>query len=190
MVTKLSNRFRDIEDMKDKWQWFFGFGLLLMLLGALTIWSSVYGTVVSIMLLGIFLICAGIVQIVQSFLARQWSGFFLALLLGVLYIVTGFFCVTSPASAATSIVLWIAAFCFVVGIFKMLAAAILRFEQAGWVFFNGAVTFLLGLIIYFNWPISGLWVIGLFVGIDMILSGWSWLCLAFTGRNETQAKGE
>jgi uncharacterized membrane protein HdeD (DUF308 family) len=27
-------------------------------------------------------------------------------------------------------------------------------------------------------PVSGLWVIGLFVGIDLIFYGWSWIALA------------
>jgi len=39
-------------------------------------------------------------------------------------------------------------------------------------------------MIYSSWPVSGLWVIGLFVGIDMILSGWSWIVLSLGARSE------
>ena len=48
---------------------------------------------------------------------------------------------------------------------------------------NGVVTFLLGILIFTDWPISGLWIIGFFIGIDMILSGWSWLLLTLFSRN-------
>jgi uncharacterized membrane protein HdeD (DUF308 family) len=29
-----------------------------------------------------------------------------------------------------------------------------------------------------QWPVSGLWVIGLFIGIDLIFYGWAWIDLA------------
>ena len=58
----------------------------------------------------------------------------------------------------------------------------MRFEHWGWVLFNGLITFVLGLMIYQQWPLAGLWIIGLFVGIDMILSGWSWLLLSLSAR--------
>lgn len=182
MEDKLTNRFREIDDVRNNWGWFLALGVLLVLLGLSVISSSFYATIFSVFILGVFLIGAGIVQIIQAFLARKWSGLFLSLILGVVYIIVGFFCAARPAVAAVSLTLWIAAFCFIIGIFRMLSALILRFDHWGWVFFNGFVTFILGAMIYSEWPISGLWIIGLFVGVDMILSGWSWILLSLTAR--------
>lgn len=179
MENRLNNRFRDIEEVKQNWGWFLALGILLILLGAAVIGTSFYTSAFSIILLGIFLLIAGVVQIIQTCLARKWSGLFLSLFLGLLYIIIGFFCITNPTTAITTLTTWIAAFCFIAGLFRMLAALILRFENWGWVFFNGAVTFILGILIYENWPFSGLWIIGIFVGIDMLLSGWSWILLSF-----------
>jgi uncharacterized membrane protein HdeD (DUF308 family) len=181
----MESRLNKIHEVKENWGWFFALGLLLIILGTAIIGSSYYATVFSVMIFGLFLMGAGAVQIIQAFLARKWSGLFLSLFLGVLYIVTGFICVASPTTAAISITLWIAAFCFIVGLFRMLAALVLRFDQWGWVFFNGLVTFILGLMIYENWPLSGLWVIGLFIGIDLILSGWSWVILSLSARTKS-----
>ena len=178
-----SKRFRDIDNVKQTWGWFFALGLLLIILGSAVIASSYYSTLFSIMLLGIFLCGAGVVQIVQAFLARQWRGLFLLLLVGVLYIGAGVYCIIQPLTTALGLTLWISAFCFVVGICRMLSALLIRFEEWGWVFFNGLVTFLLGAMIYSNWPLSGLWVIGLFIGIEMILSGWSWVILSLGARS-------
>lgn len=182
MENKLTSRFGEIEEVRNNWGWFFALGVLLVILGGAVISSSFYATIFSVFILGIFLIGAGIVQIVQAFLARKWSGLFLSLMLGVVYIIVGFFCAARPAVAAISLTLWIAALCFIVGIFRMLSSLILRFDEWGWVFFNGLVTFILGVLIYVEWPFSGLWIIGLFVGIDMILSGWSWILLSLTAR--------
>ena len=175
-------RFHELENAKKNWGWFFGFGVLLLLLGIAIIGSSYIATVFSVFLFGIFLLAAGIVQIIQAFMAAKWSGLFLSLLLGILYIITGFLCIANPALMAINLTLFIAAFLFVAGLFKMLSALIIRFDQWGWVFFNGLITFILGAMIYANWPLSGLWVIGLFIGIDLILAGWSWILLSLAAR--------
>ncbi len=180
---ELTNYLWDADEARKNWGWFLALGILLVLLGIGVASSSYYATVFSVIFFGIFLICAGIIQIVQAFLARHWSGFFISLLLGALYLITGFICASKPVVAAVNLTLWIAAFCFVAGLYRMLTSLILRFDQWGWVFFNGAVTFILGALIYSNWPLSGLWVIGLFIGIDLILSGWSWIWLSLTARS-------
>jgi uncharacterized membrane protein HdeD (DUF308 family) len=177
-------QFNKIESIRNNWGWFLALGILLILLGGAVIASSYYATIFSVIIFGLFLLVAGVVQIFQAFLARKWGGLFLSLFLGILYIVTGALCIVRPETAAISITLWIAAFCFVVGLFKMLAALIVRFNQWGWVFFNGLVTFLLGIMIYSDWPLSGLWVIGLFIGVDLILAGWSWVILSLTAKSE------
>jgi uncharacterized membrane protein HdeD (DUF308 family) len=180
----MEKRLSKLNEVRENRGWFLLFGLFLIALGIAIISDAYLATVFTVVALGIFLICAGVVQIAQAFVARKWSGVFLELFLGILYIVTGFLCVAKPRTAAISITLWIAGFCIIVGLFRMLTALFLRFEQWGWVFLNGLVTFILGWLIYSNWPISGLWVIGLFIGIDLILSGWAWVILALTARQE------
>lgn len=177
-----STYFRDIEEARQNWSWFLAFGLLLMALGIGIMSFSYYATVFSVILFGFFLMGAGIVQIIQAFLARKWSGLFLSLVLGILYLIAGFLCATKPAMAAVTLTLWIAALCFIIGISRMLISLLIRFDHWGWVFFNGLITFLLGAMIYSDWPVSGLWVIGLFIGVDMFLSGWSWVILSLSAR--------
>lgn len=178
MRNKLTYSFRDLEEAKNNWGWFLGLGLLLFAIGIAAIYFSFSVTLFSVFILGIFLLSAGVVQVAQALLARKWNGFFLSLMLGILYLLVGFFCAARPTEAAVSLTLWIAGFCFIVGLFRMLVALIMRFEEWGWLFFNGLITFILGASIYAQWPFSGLWIIGLFVGVDMILSGWSWIWMS------------
>jgi uncharacterized membrane protein HdeD (DUF308 family) len=44
-----------------------------------------------------------------------------------------------------------------------------------WVVLSGAITLLLGLIILTRWPISSLYVLGLFLGIDLVFAGAGWI---------------
>lgn len=172
----------EIEAVKKSSGWFMAFGSLMIILGIASISTSIFSTTFPILLFAILLIVMGITQLIQSTLVRRWRGLLVSLLLGILYIVTGFMFVAKPAAATESITFWIAAFCFTAGAFRMLSSLLLQFDQWKWVFFNGLVTFILGIIIFTDWPVSGLWIIGIFIGIDMILSGWSWLILALFSR--------
>lgn len=173
---------KDVAEIRQNWGTFFALGILLVILGTIAVIFNVFTTLFTVSFLGILLIISGAAQIAQSFLARKWSGLFLALLMGVLCIVIGFFCVAKPTVTAAALTLLISAFLLVGGAFRMVSSALLRFEQWGWIFFNGLVTFILGILIYSEWPVSGLWVLGMFIGIDMILSGWSWILLSLSAR--------
>ena len=69
------------------------------------------------------------------------------------------------------------------GIFRAVVAVAVRFPNWIWLLLSGVVTFLLGLSIWHQWPLSGLWVIGLFVGVEMIFNGWSLVMLGLVAKN-------
>ncbi|MGD0309230.1 MAG: hypothetical protein ABSC02_08065 [Acidobacteriota bacterium] len=48
----------------------------------------------------------------------------------------------------------------------------------GWQAMNGVITLVLGILVLAQWPVSGLWAIGLLVGIDLTFYGWAWVALA------------
>jgi uncharacterized membrane protein HdeD (DUF308 family) len=72
------------------------------------------------------------------------------------------------------------------GLFRILTAVAARFHHWVWVLLNGVISLVLGLMIWRQWPVSGLWVIGLFIGIDMIFYGWSLIMLALAVRGLPQ----
>jgi uncharacterized membrane protein HdeD (DUF308 family) len=92
-----------------------------------------------------------------------------------------------PAESAIQLTLIIAIFLMIGGIFRIVFALSERFSGWEWVLLNGFVALLLGLMIYKQWPASGLWVIGLFVGIDLIFNGWAWIMLSLGLRKATAA---
>jgi uncharacterized membrane protein HdeD (DUF308 family) len=174
--------FHEIDEVKNHWGCFFALGILLIILGCVAISSSILVTMFTIVVTGCILLAAGIVQIAHGFWARRWKGMFVPVLLGLLYGVTGVLCITNPAASAMSLTLLIGAFCFAGGLFRMISSLFLRFSHWGWVFFNGLVTFVLGILIVSQWPVSGLWVIGLFIGVDILLAGISLTSLSLSAR--------
>ena len=180
---KLTNCLSEADGVRKKWGWFCFLGFLLVALGLLMIGSAYQTTVFSVFLFGVLLFGAGILQIIQGFFAAKWSGFFPSVILAVLCMVLGLLCAQNPERAAMNLTLLFAAFCFVSGIVKMIVSLFVQFERWGVVFFNGIVTFILGALIYSEWPLSGLWVIGAFIGIDVLLTGCSWIALSFVAKD-------
>ncbi len=170
--------FYEIPDMRKYGKWFLGLGIVLIILGMLAIGFAKWATEFSVILLGLLLAIGGIIQIVSSFYGKKWTGFSLSLLLGLFYIIAGGFCIFKPMDSALSISLLIAALLLVGGLFRLISALSYRFDNWGWVVFNGAISILLGLLILAEWPASAIWVIGLFIGIDLILIGGYWVRLS------------
>lgn len=178
-----SKNISDLEHLRKQWGWLLFLGIVLILLGMTAVASSTTATVVSMIFLGYLLLFGGVVQIAYSFWVRQWSGFFLSFLAGILYTVTGFLLVAHPTAGALSLTLFLAAFYIVGGLFRIVGALMMRFEQWGWALFSGVIKFVLGMLIWLGWPETGFWVFGLFIGIDLIFFGWFWVLLALAARN-------
>lgn len=171
-----------IEDEPRLWKWFLALGIVLVLLGMIALGASVAVTLASVLFFGILFIISGIFHAVQAFRTRQSKGFFLPLLAGVLDLVVGLLLVTHPAVGALTLTLLLAAFFLVGGLFRTVAALSMRFPNWGWAVLGGMVSLFLGILLWMEWPESGLWFIGMCIGIDMIFHGWGWIMLALAAR--------
>ncbi|HEY2523566.1 MAG TPA: HdeD family acid-resistance protein [Candidatus Binataceae bacterium] len=171
-----------IEEVRKHTTWFLVVGIALVILGMVAIGSAVAMTIVSVLFLGWLLIIAGIFEVIHGFSRRPWSGFFINLLGGVLYAVAGLVMVANPALAAVTLTLVIAVMLIVAGLFRLFIAFSTPLHHRGWLVLNGAISILLGVMIWRAWPVSGLWVIGMFIGIDMIVDGWTEIMLALSAR--------
>ena len=91
--------------------------------------------------------------------------------------------VANPKATAVTLTLLIAVFLIFEGVFRIVTAISVRYPNWSWMILQGAVSLLMGVMIWWQWPLSGVWVIGLFVGIQMILNGWSLVMLGLTAKN-------
>lgn len=179
-VARVPSLAEEVSQLRGSWVWFLVLGIAMAALGTFAIsWACLTTvTVAATWLFGFLLLACGIAEVVNSFYAARWSGTLIHLLIGILYAVVGLIIVDQPAESAIQLTLIIAIFLIISGIFRIVFAVSERFTGWGWVLLNGAVSLFLGILIYKQWPASGLWVIGLFIGIDLIFNGWAWIMLA------------
>ena len=165
-------------EMIHNWGWFLAFGILLLVLGIVAIARSVSSTVVSMMFFGWLLVFAGGIQFAESFMVGKWAGFFLHLLIAVLFAVAGILMLIKPVISAEAATFVMSLFFLTSGIYQLIYALAVHLQGWGWQALNGVVSAILGFLLLAQWPVSGLYAIGLFVGIDLILYGWTWIMLS------------
>jgi uncharacterized membrane protein HdeD (DUF308 family) len=158
-------------------------------LGSICIVEPLVPSLASVIFLGFLLLAGGIIQIVSSVWAGRWSGTLLHILIGVLYLVVGYMVIDAPGLSLLVLTKFIAIFLIIGGVFRIVSALMVRFHHWGWVLLNGGVTLFLGIVINRQLPEAALWVIGLFIGIEMIFNGWAWIMMALGLRSLSKTVG-
>jgi uncharacterized membrane protein HdeD (DUF308 family) len=172
----------DYADIRRHPGWFIALGALLIVLGLIAVSASVATTIISVILFGWLLFIGGVFEAVHAFWVRPWSGLLLQLFVGVLSVIVGALMITNPHASAAALTLLLASFFIVGGIFRVMLTAHEHLPGRGWAIFSGAINILLGVLIWLKWPASAFWVIGLFIGIDLLFTGWWFVMLGTTAR--------
>ena len=180
---------QEIERARKYWWFCMLLGVLLVLGGTVAIVYPLFSSLGAVMVLGIVLIISGTFTIIGAFWAGRWSALFLQLLVGILYVMAGMAIRDAPLESVALLTMFIAAFFIVAGAFRIIVSLLERFPQWGWALLNGLVTLIAGVIIYDTFPTSALWVIGLLVGLELLLNGWTWIMLSLVVRRLPEAEG-
>jgi len=173
-----------IDELRHNWGWMLAFGVVAILWGMFAIMYSVFFTVVSVLTLAWILIIGGIIEGVQAVRHRERRHLVLYLIEAVLAIVAGALLLRSPAAGALVITLLLASYFVIAGIFRIIASLMLRWPGWGWMLTSGIITLLLGIVVWGGWPVTGFWVLGLFVGINLLFIGWTRVALALALRSD------
>jgi uncharacterized membrane protein HdeD (DUF308 family) len=173
----------DLAGIRKNWGWLLALGMVQIIVGTLGVSFAFSSTLASVVILGVLLLIAAAAQMALAMLARDWDGFFLFLLLAFLYAVAGFLTLQYPLLAAEGLTLMLAALFLLVGLFRIAVSLLDHFPSWGWVLFNGVVAMLLGIAIWQRWPGSGLGVLGMLIGIELIVNGVTWAVLAVSVHN-------
>jgi uncharacterized membrane protein HdeD (DUF308 family) len=158
-------------------------GIVLIVFGVIAIATpAVAGTAV-VMVIGTVLLITGVVQFVQGLRAESWSSRLLPLIQGAIAAICGLGLLGEPWIGMKLIALLLAIFFVMEGIWKIIASFSYR-PASGWLLIlaSGVIALVLGLLIWRQWPVSGLWAVGILVGVDLLMTGVSMVALAASVR--------
>jgi uncharacterized membrane protein HdeD (DUF308 family) len=174
----------DPHQLHGKWGWFLAVGILSLIGGTLALANLLLATVASVFYLGALMLVAGILHLVHAFQVKEWRDWLSWGLSGALYTLAGFLAFTNPALTAAVFTLFLGVVLIAAGLVRMWAGNRMRpLKGAGWIMAGGAITALAGLVILLGWPVNSVWVLGLFLAIDLIFQGWALIAVALAAKS-------
>lgn len=176
------------------WSWLLGLGILFVIFGFLGLSSVVGVTLISIVFIGFIFLIAGILQFIDVSKSRHWQPALWHALIALLYFIGGCFIIWDPVLASTVITALIGWTLIIIGIVR-LAMVISLYGIHGrrgthvWFFtlISSIAAIVLGGMILMQWPLSSLWVIGLFISIELLLNGFSYMIMAIAARSQMKS---
>ncbi|MDA9434294.1 HdeD family acid-resistance protein [Bradyrhizobium sp. CCBAU 51627] len=167
-----------IAALHAKWGWIVALGVVYLIAGFVALGSVVMATVASVIVVGAMMIVAGAAEIIGAFQMKSWGKFMIWVLLGALYVIAGILTFDNPLLAAVLLTLFLGVSLIASGAVRLFLAFSMKRESPWvWVALSGAITLLLGLLIVARWPINSVYILGLFLGIDLIMAGAGWISL-------------
>jgi uncharacterized membrane protein HdeD (DUF308 family) len=166
-----------LQRIRERRGWFLILGIILVGLGVLALGDTIIVTLLSVVFLGWLLVISAIVQAVHWLRGRE-ERHWLDLFVFVLDFVVGLILLSNPAGGALALTLVLAAFFLVGGLMRVFGTLSSDAPHRAWALLDGAVSILLGILLWIHWPSSALWFIGFAIGIGLIFRGWAWIMLA------------
>ncbi len=156
-------------------KWFMVYGILLALAGVAAIILPGIASLATAIMLGWILLFSGVVGLFAVFsTGRSAPGFWWELLTAILYVAAGLSLLVSPLAGVLTLTILLAAYLFAAGAMKLIMSVGHRRDIPGawgWVLASGILDIGLGLLIFLGLPGSAIWVLGLLVGINLLMTG-------------------
>ena len=152
--------------------WYMIAAVLLIVLGLFAIIEPGVAGLGITLLVGWIFIFAGIMRLIGSFKGGGAKHVVFQVLIGFAYLICGLYCLTHPVLAIGSLTLLLATVILVAGVLEVISYFQLKGHNASWwMLLNGLITLLLGGMIWFHWPSSSVWAIGILVGTNLLMTG-------------------
>jgi uncharacterized membrane protein HdeD (DUF308 family) len=175
-----------VEPLRAKCGWIVALGVIYVVAGLIALSSVALATVVSVFVVGIMMVVAGVAEVINAFQFKSWGKFLLWIVLGLLYIVAGVMTFENPLLAAALLTLMLGVALVASGIMRIILAFSMKEGMPWmWVVLSGVITLLLGVIILAKWPVASLYILGLFLGIDLVFAGVGWFFVGFGLKSRT-----
>jgi uncharacterized membrane protein HdeD (DUF308 family) len=178
MTVSVSATGPGVETLRAKSGWIVALGVVYLVAGAVALSSVALATAVSVFLVGIMMVVSGVAEIINAFQVKSWGKFLLWMLLGALYVVAGFLTLENPLLTAKLLTLLLGASLIGSGVAKIILGFGMK-SGSSWmvVVLAGVVTLLVGLVIVSHWPVGSLYILGMFLAVDLIFTGVGWISI-------------
>jgi len=169
--------------MKKGAGWFTAMAVVFIILGFMAILEPGIAGLAATILVGWLLIFAGGAHLVAAFSGGGAGRVIWQVILGIIYVIGGFYFLTHPLLGLGTLTLFLAGIIVAEAVLEFIAYFQTRGASgSGWLLVNGLITLLLGGLIWMHWPSSSVWAIGTLLGVNLLMTGISRLMLGMAVR--------
>lgn len=150
--------------------WDIVLGVLSVLAGIIVLGHVATASLVSVLFIGWMSLVGGLALAIAAIVNWKQPEHRWDLAAGALFAILGFGFVRNPGAALVVLTLLAGSLLLVGGVVRIIAA----FQPGmprGILLLNGAVTLLLGVLVFSQWPVSALWLLGTILGVQLIMDG-------------------
>jgi len=162
-----------IHEVTGKWGWFVALGVGELVLGGIASADLLAASLASVLVIGVAMTFAGLLQIAHALSVRGWRGMLLWLFAGLVYGAAGIIVLFDPLLASLTLSLTAGLMLIAAGVMRISAGIRMR-PTTGWqwIVAAGAFTVCVGGFVVAAWPTIGLWFLGALLAVDLIFRGW------------------
>jgi uncharacterized membrane protein HdeD (DUF308 family) len=165
--------------------WAIAGGIAMILLGFFALSNQLVSTAAVATFIGFILMFACAFQLIKVFTIGGWKSHLWYAVVAIAYGVAGYVFIAHPFQAAIAFTLFLGWAILIGGVFRAFLAFRMRHHRgAGWVLFSAAISVILGGLIISQWPSAGLYILGLFLGIELVFAGVGWLALGLAAEKK------
>ena len=155
------------------WHWRLIIGTPLLVLGCLAMTAPFVAGKSSPFILGILMLASGLIETAHAFAVRDRRVGNAVFFGSGVSVLAGLLLLAQPNLALGALSLLLGLSFLIDGVGMIIAATRRGDRPGGGMLSDGCINVLLGLLIASQWPVSGLWTIGIYVGCRILASGWS-----------------
>lgn len=149
-------------------------GVVMIVAGVLALLAPFVAGVSAMMAMGSMLLIGGVLQCVLAFQAGAFGRGLPVLLVGVLTLAAGGLMIARPVSALAGMTILLAGYFIATGVLEAMAGFSAKPEPGwGWLLFGGVISIVLGVMLWRQFPLSGIWAVGTLIGVRMLFGGFT-----------------
>jgi len=177
MAHRNKNAFKEITGASAAW------AFIMIVLGLLAVFVPLAAGIGIALLVAWIIVGSGFTYMAFAYANRSAGSFIWRTLIGIVYVAGGGYLAFHPQLALESLTLAMAVIFLIEGVLETAMFVQFRvYSGSGWILFDAIVTLLLAYLIWRPWPSSSTWAIGTILGINLILSGFTWLMCSIAAR--------
>jgi uncharacterized membrane protein HdeD (DUF308 family) len=168
--------------LTHRWGWLLVLGIVQIIAGAIAFAIPIVASFAAVAIFGAVLLVTATFQLVHAFKIGAWPRSAWYGLSGVLYAIAGLLVIAFPLGGALTLAVLLAILFIADGALRVVFAMTAAVGR-GWLVAAGCCNILVGVFLLIGWPYTALWITGLLLGVNLLITGA--MNIAFASKTRT-----